>query len=293
MTYGLAWAQKPAIWIVTTDSGPVYREVADTVRGEIDRVLPDAVQWVVVPAQQIDVSAPAPKMIITVGSGALAAVAALPADVTAPVLATLLPRLAFDRELGRATKKLTASAIVLDQPPVRQAALIRAALPGARQVGLLLGPESRQMLLPLRSALQDYGFSVHAEDIGQRGMFAALQGILDDSDVVLAIADPAVFNSETISAVLTAGYRRQVPLVAFSPAYVKAGSLLGLYATPSQVGRAAAEATRAMLAGAPLPIPAAPREFSIDLNAAVARSLGLSLREDEMRRRMGATERKP
>lgn len=276
-----------------TDSGPVYREVADTVRVEIERALPGAVQWVVVPAPQIDVSAPSPKMIITVGSGALAAVAALPADISAPVLATLLPRLAFDRELGRAAKKLIASAIVLDQPPARQAALIRAALPGARQVGLLLGPESRQMLLPLRSALHEHGFSVHAEDIGQRGMFAALQSILDDSDVVLAVADPAVFNSETIGAVLTAGYRRQVPLVAFSPAYVKAGSLLGLYATPSQVGRAAAEAVRTILAGAPLPIPAAPREFSIDLNAAVARSLGLSLREEEMRRRMGATERTP
>jgi ABC-type uncharacterized transport system substrate-binding protein len=70
-----------------------------------------------------------------------------------------------------------------------------------------------------------------------------------------------------------------VPLVAFSPAYVKAGAVLALYSTPAQVARRAAEMTRTWLAGRGLPPPQAPREFAVTANAKVAASLGLQLDE--------------
>lgn len=295
MTYGLAWAQRTTVWVVAADATPVYREVADALRAEIERTQPGSVEWVMVNPQQVELSAPAPRLIVTIGSGALAAVVAKtrPGESFSPILATLLPRAAFDRELARAPRKLNASAILLDQPPARQVTLIRTALPAAKRIGLLLGPESQASATAFRSAMTEQGLLPNVEDVTQRGWFAALQSLLDDSDALLAIADPAVFNSETLGNILTAGYRRKVPLIAFSPAYVRAGALLGLYATPAQVGRAGAESVRAVLAGAALPPPAAPREFAIDVNAAVARSLGFALNEDELRQRMRAGERQP
>ncbi len=280
---------------MTTDTSPIYHEVVDTLRTEVDRIHPANIEWLVVAAKQFESTTPAPRLIVTVGSGAFAAVisAARVGEKSPPVLATLLPRVAFDREIARAPPKLQASAVLLDQPPARQAALIRAALPTAKRIGLLLGPESKPMQNPLQAALGTQGLTAHVEDVTQRSMFAALQDLLDDSDALLALADPAVFNSETVASILTAGYRRKVPLIAFSAAYVKAGALLAIYATPEHVARDGARVVGAVLAGAPLPAPATPSEFTIGINRVVARSLGLSLNEDELRRQIRREEGKP
>ncbi len=284
------------VWIVAPDTGAVYREVGDALRAEVERVQPGVVRWSVVPLQKLDTLPESPRLVVTVGSSALTAVVARTSSGTGPapaILATLLPRAAFEREIGRAAFKLNASAILLDQPPARQAALIRTALPAAKRIGLLLGPESRVLAPAFRQALTEQGLNPNFEDVTQRGLFAALQSLLEDNDVLLALADPAVFNSETVGNVLTAGYRRKVPLIAFSSAYVRAGALLGLYTTPAQIGRAGAESVRAMLAGAMLPPPAVPREFVIEVNAVVARSLGLTLNADDLQQRMRSGERQP
>lgn len=113
--------------------------------------------------------------------------------------------------------------------------------------------------------------------VGHDGLFPALQRVLGDAQVLLALPDPAVFNSQTAANILMAAYRRQVPLVGFSPAYVKAGALLAVYSTPTQVGTRGGEVLRQALAGGSLPPPQWPREYSIGINQDVARSLGLAL----------------
>jgi ABC-type uncharacterized transport system substrate-binding protein len=72
--------------------------------------------------------------------------------------------------------------------------------------------------------------------------------------------------------------RAQVPLVAFSPAYVRAGALLAVYSTPPQVGDQAAQWVLNGLANRTLPEQALePLDFEISVNEQVARVLGLSL----------------
>jgi ABC-type uncharacterized transport system substrate-binding protein len=291
MTYASAWAENAVVTLVVPDSGAVYREVADVLKAEVGRLQPDRVQWHVVTPAQLESLAISPRMVVTIGSAALDAAAKHRAKVgageTAPaLLATLLPRLAFDRAIAQAPNRKNITAILLDQPVGRQAALIRAALPNVKRVGVLLGPESKSGAAALRNALADQGLIPQIEDISGRGLFAAVQDVLDQSDVLLAVADPAVFSGETISSILMAGYRRQVPLIGFSPSYVKSGALIGLYATPAQIARATANVVRDVLSGGPLPSPAVPLEFTVDINSAVARSLGLSLDEQDILKRM-------
>lgn len=292
MTYGSAWAQVAVIWIVAPDTGGAHAEVQGILRTALDRA--DGVRWRTLTPEQLPGASPPPRLVVAVGAAALGAVVAWaqPLAVPPPVLAALLPRQAFTRELERSGRRLAASAVILDQPPARQVELIRAALPAARRVGLLLGPASRPSALDVSEAIAAAGMSVKADDVEQRGTVGALQSVLDDSDVLLALADPSVFNGDTLAGILAAGYRRQVPLVAFSPSYVKAGALAAVYATPAQIGRAAADAVRRWLAGGVLPPVAPPREFSIDVNPAVARSLGLAIDADALRARLGA-ERQP
>ena len=82
-------------------------------------------------------------------------------------------------------------------------------------------------------------------------MFAALKPVLDDAEVLLAVADPEVYNGTTVSNILLATYRAQLPVVAFSPAYVNAGALLALYSTPRQIGTQAAGLARQLQLGGP------------------------------------------
>jgi putative ABC transport system substrate-binding protein len=291
MTYATTWAQGAVVTLVVPEGAAVYRGVTDVLTAEVGRLQPDRVQWQVVAPQQLQSLAASPRLIVTVGNLALEAAlqqrAKIGAGETAPaLLATLLPRLAFDRAIAQAPNRKNLTAILLDQPVSRQAALIRAALPHVKRVGVLLGPESKSGASALRNALTDQGLAPQMEEVSGPGIFAALQAVLDESDVLLAVADPAVFNSETISSILMAGYRRQVPLIGFSPSYVKSGALIGLYATPAQIARATAAVVRDVLTGSPLPPPAVPHEFTVDINAAVARSLGLSLDEQDIRKRM-------
>jgi len=83
-------------------------------------------------------------------------------------------------------------------------------------------------------------------------------------------------------------------MVAFSPAYVRAGALLALYVTPTQIGRQAAAITRGVLQGKALSAtPLYSQEYSVAVNEHVARSLGLNLDADALRERLQSREGTP
>jgi putative tryptophan/tyrosine transport system substrate-binding protein len=125
-------------------------------------------------------------------------------------------------------------------------------------------------------------------------LFAALRPVLDDAGVLLAVADPEVYNGSTVSNILLATYRAQVPVVAFSPAYVKAGALLALYSTPGQIGTQAAGLVRQLQLGGAMGVTSQyPVEFSVAVNDHVARSLGFSLDEVALMTRLQKLERRP
>ena len=133
----------------------------------------------------------------------------------------------------------------------------------------------------MRRSAAEHGVGLTIVEAGPAGnLFPLLRELFDATDVLLALPDPQVFNGLTIQNILTAAYRQRVPLAGFSPAYVKAGALLALYSTPAQLGAQSGEIARAVLAGRPLPPPQAPREFSVGVNADVARSLGIAVDAD-------------
>ena len=129
---------------------------------------------------------------------------------------------------------------------------------------------------------------------GNFNVFPDLQQVLNDSDVLLALADPLVFNSDSIQNILLTTFRAQVPVVAFSPAYVRAGALLALYATPAQVGRQAAALVQDVLRGQSLPEqPLESNDFEVSVNEHVARALNLSLDGKALRLELRRLEHLP
>ena len=243
-------------------------------------------------------SAGGPRVIVTLGREALARV--LAQEPRVPVVAALIPKAGFERVLKDAPRKPAAPvvALYLEQPMARQAELLRLALPDAKRVGVLWGAESMPQADVVQSSLQARGFALAGAYVGDaRDLFSSLKTALADADVLLAVPDPGVFNGSNIANVLLATYRARVPVMAFSPAYVRAGALLSLHSSPMQIGRQAAAMARTQWSGAAGGGAAGgsqfPAEFTLTVNEHVARSLGLSLDGQALTERLRRAEKRP
>lgn len=283
MTYtfcGGALATEGRVWIALGESGGPYAEAAEAARGELmrggGRGEPLVKSW----RELVAAGGAPPRLVVAVGVGAMRGIA--DSGLKVPMVATLVPRASYQRfvdSLGGGGRNVTA--VWLDQPVVRQMELLRLALPERRRVGVLFGADSRLFEQELLRAGSERGLDiVAAHAYSGEQVPTSLQRTLEDADVLLALPDPQIYNSSTIQNILTAAYRRRLPLIGFSAAYVKAGALLALYSTPTQVGAQAGEIARTALAGKPLPPPQWPREFAVGVNTDVARSLGVPLDGD-------------
>lgn len=295
MTYGSSWATGTvSVWVALSETGGAHAEAAEALRAGVEQAQPGRVVWRVAHWSQFSGTKPEPQWVVAVGHAAQRGMQELFAgDATPPpLLAILVPRLAFERIADPARVQAgTLSAVFLDQPPARQLDMIRLALPAVHNVGILIGGESRGHSAALEKAAKERGMELMTSLVGPSGLFPALQQVLADAAVLLALPDPTVFNSQTAANILMAAYRRQVPLVGFSPAYVKAGALLALYSTPTQVGARGGEVLRQALTGKSLPPPQWPREFAVGVNQDVARSLGLVLDEQRLGEQLRQKER--
>jgi hypothetical protein len=283
-----------AVVVLLSDSGVAYSEVNAALLAELER---DGIAGAEVQSgTDLALLSRIPaKLQVAVGAAALQA--ALDGDGRAPILATLLPLATYEQILEQSGQRSgrQISAVYLDQPLGRQFALIRLALPDVQRVGVVVGPQSSSMSTTLAKTAEERGVRLltsHAK--GPDDLFAALQKLMGDIGVLLAVPDPVIYNSSTIQSILLTTYRAQIPLIGFSPAYAKAGALLALYSSPAQLGKQTGEIARGVLAGRPLPQAQPPREFVISGNTHVARSLGLHLEDDaRLTERLRQSERRP
>ncbi|MCO6411451.1 MAG: hypothetical protein J5I92_01780 [Thiogranum sp.] len=224
--------------------------------------------------------APDPQQDLVVAMGTRAAQALQEWQPRTPVIYTLIPEMTFEelRQSGRLPcHEDRCTAIYIDQPLERQVRILHAAF-GHRRIGVLLGPTSQRYRGPLEDATRRYKLSTATAAIEDaEGLLPALQNMLEQVDVLLALPDPLVYNSRTAQSILLTTYRYKVPLVAFSKAYTDAGATLSVYSTPRQMATQTAAIIREFLHGErkQLPAPAYPERFRVQINRHVARSIGL------------------
>lgn len=289
-------AAAPRIWVATADESGPYAEAVGVLKEGLgtDYVLTVAPWRALFPAR----GAP-PELIVTVGVGALDGVLEGLGSrggpwARVPVLAILIPEAVFDARLAANPPGRPFSAALIDQPLGRQLALIRRVLPQFQRVAVLSGPQTRLLFPDLqREALSRQLELRQTQPIASaEDIYPALKQAIEASEVILAQPDPLIYNSASLQNILLTTYRARIPLVAFSPAYVKAGALLAVYSTPAQIARRAVEMVRQRPVGTGLPLPHKPREFEVVVNERVAASLGLWIDQpqqivDDLRRQEG------
>ena len=290
-----AYAQTQAkVVIVSSQRSPAYVEASEALIAELERSGVSRYEMLQITTDELRAGVPlSPQLFIALGATAAGALAKT--EFRVPVLCTLLPRSSFERLLSELGRKSSGqfSALYLDQPPSRQLALIRQALPAVRRVGVLWGTESQVQAPALRVQARSHGVDLVEVNVGDRmPIFPALKQVLEDAEVLLALTDAQIYNSNSLQNILLTSFRARVPLVAFSPAYVRAGALMAVHVTPAQLGEQAAVIARGvLLQGKALPNAAYSTNFSVALNEHVAHSLGLTLEaktlEAQLHRREG------
>ena len=294
---GWGHAHGASVALVLSERSAGYLDIAKSIATDLERTGLAPAEIVQLTAAELplgDAGAPRFKVLVTVGSDALRRV--LLQDARTPVVAALLPKSGFERLLREHSRRPlgSVSAVYLDQPFQRRVELIRQALPDAKRVGVLFGPESVASQNSLAQVLQAQSLILESSVVPNAGaLFGGLKTVLEEADVLMALADPMVYSSSTIANILLTTYRAGIPMLAFSPAYVKAGALLAIYATPQQIGQQAAGMARQVLQGGALPASQYPSEFEISVNEHVARSLGLKIDAKTLTDRLQASGRRP
>ena len=273
------------ITIVMSASTATNLEFVDNLKDELMTTKNNSlkVKVVVLKGNEKLVVAENSELVIALGVKALEEASKL--KYTTPVLGVFTPMPAFNALLGKSRRELgNFSAIVLDQPYWRQISLIKTILPDSKKLGVLLGRTSAQYLEYLTEEAEEAGFSLDVENVGSASdIIPKLIKTLDTNDAILAIPDPLIYNRETAEPILLTTYRHQKPVFGYSQSYVRAGALAAVYSSNKQLAKQTAEiALAAQQAPSLLPPPQAPKYFSILVNRQVARSLNITLIDEEM-----------
>jgi putative ABC transport system substrate-binding protein len=263
--------------VLSNDSAP-YQDVLGAIRSRLGsehnlvRQTPDQVAS--------SDTAPAARLIITVGVKAAEAVAAKSSKI--PVIAALVPRdwYLHGGQSRLAADQRPATAVFLDQPFSRQLRLVRKVLPEASKLGVALSNSQAWQLHELQFQAKALRLSVSEVIVGSEQRLAEfLEKILPSVDLLLALPDAEVFNRGTVQTVFLTTYRYRVPVIGYSRSLTRAGALVSIFSSPEQIGQQTAEIALKVLANGVVKLPPAqfPKHYSISINEHVARSLGLEL----------------
>lgn len=272
--------------LVLSEQGGAYQEYSNALGAQLANKN--------VSLSVIDADKPLPDSDLVITAGMKAAIT-VARSKPAAMLAVLIPKEGYSKLLLDSSAQLKSgasviSAIYLDQPLGRKLDLIAAVLPNVSSIAVLYSAPPKE-LSALRTLVAARKLELNERSISSiSDLHAALQSLLLRSDVLLALPDAEIYNTSTIRNILLATYRSKIPLIGFSPAYVKAGALCAVFSTPEQIA-AQSSAIILQYAGThALPAATYAKEFEVSVNEQVARSLGLNIKSvSQLRSEIGMT----
>jgi len=165
-----------------------------------------------------------------------------------------------------------------DPPPLRQLRLVRQVMPKAQRVGLLYDGASAFLIEEYRQAAVSLGLELHTQPWSPDASRRPLHKLLDDSDLLLGIDAPRLYNADSIKTLLLTSYAKNRPLIGPTAAFVRAGSLASTYSSEQDW---LAELVRWLdVPHEHWPASAYPQHFQVISNRQVGRALGLDIPSD-------------
>jgi hypothetical protein len=248
--------------IVTTDDSAITRRIVDDITR---RLVPVFAVFRTELAQQRRM------LYVTVGPAALRDVAQRRCDCV--VISTFTSSQVVRSILGTLPPARAASftAVYAEPAPADQLSLVALLYRRIPRVTAILGPDTAF----LRPMLESERVNVLQADPDEG--INRLVGQIGHTDVLLALPDSAVYNTENFRNILLSTYRHKQGVIGFSADMVKAGALATTYSEVEDINAQVAEIVAGYVAGGELPPPQFPRYFHTIVNEGVARSLDVEV----------------
>lgn len=176
-----------------------------------------------------------------------------------------------------------------------QLALIKAILPATNRVGMLVGSENDDMswLRTFKQYAQQQAVDVRIQSVDKSRIGRQVSELATATDVLLAQPDSNIYNRETIRFILLAAYRQNKALIGPSLAFVNAGALATLYATPASINLEISQRIQYFIKQQKLPPSGRVKRLEVNVNPQVAKSLGLNVPSSTELQRMIRFEELP
>jgi putative ABC transport system substrate-binding protein len=165
----------------------------------------------------------------------------------------------------------------LDVALSTQLAVLKALFPHRSRVGIIRNPQRAPYSgETLESRARKEGFSLVVVDCdGPAGLLKALAALKGKVDFLLTFPDPDLYNPVTIKPLILASLEDRLLVVGFSPAFVRAGAVAGIYPDYRETGRQVAELVLRVMRGEERAAGDCPPKVRVAVNERVARLLGI------------------
>ena len=109
---------------------------------------------------------------------------------------------------------------------------------------------------------------------------------LNNNDVLLALPNPEIYNASHAKSIILSTYHANVPIIAYSKSFAKAGALISLYSSIDNIADKTANIVNTIITGGQLKQKEYyPDYFTIEINSAVARSLNINIDSENILKR--------
>ncbi len=179
--------------------------------------------------------------------------------------------------------------VAMEVAESEQFKLISEALPSAKTVGTLYRSDTaagRQVLQNFRDALPQ-GWQVEAVAVNDYpNVAAAIDALMDKNvDVVWTSAAFKLYDVAAVRELLVASLRNKVPVWGFSPAFVRAGALLGVGVDPeSQAAQTTDLILKLKQSRQSVEKSQPPKAYQIAINLVVADQLNIQIADDFLKK---------
>ncbi|WP_087499925.1 ABC transporter substrate-binding protein [Pseudomonas sp. SID14000] len=189
-----------------------------------------------------------------------------------PAMAMRVSRVQAEQRLGK-SRPAFLTLLWSDPQLGRQLRLAHYLLPQAQRIGVLYAEHSSFLLEELRNAARPLGLEIVAQDWPDPRDSRPLQHLLANSDVLLGLDDPDLYNSKTAKNLLLSSYGRQMALIGPNAGFVRAGALASTFSDQDDWLAVLDQ----LLDQPPARWPRSlyPTRFGVSGNQQVARALGL------------------
>jgi ABC-type uncharacterized transport system substrate-binding protein len=103
-------------------------------------------------------------------------------------------------------------------------------------VGVMISSRDNESEETLSRAASELDMTLNVEWIDNADQIGtSLNRLLNNSDILLALPDIKIHNKSTVSNILISAYRKRIPMIGFSSAYVKAGALAAIYSSHEDI----------------------------------------------------------